>query len=290
MYCPRLRQKVVETIRSCFMLVIIVSHYLHAKPRRRKFSLREKINLASIVRRIRCNSGQGPSLKALVRARGIAPCQLRRWEKQLDSMIQQLNVQGNKASLNTGRKSVLAPIKDDLLIWLSNLRQDGVPVSIRMLATKATEMLPAFGEKRAHARYMAVSRLLKSNGFSIRSATRVAQSSSEAVQDLANQFMDHVRPLLSLDCRDKQWIMNMDQTAMFFSMKPRTTIDEKGRRTVTVRDTKNGDSRITVAVSITADGRVLKPFLVMKGKKHSCIESIVLFIIFIIPLTSVVHT
>jgi DDE superfamily endonuclease. len=132
--------------------------------------------------------------------------------------------------------------------------------------------------------------ILKLNGFSIRSATRVAQSSSEAVQDLANQFMDHVRPPFSLDCRDKQWIMNMDQTAMFFSMKPRTTIDEKGRRTVTVRDTKNGDSRITVAVSITADGRVLKPFLVMKGKKHSCIESIILFIISIIPLTSVVHT
>jgi hypothetical protein len=84
--------------------------------------------------------------------------------------------------------------------------------------------------------------------------------------------------------------MNIDQTAMFFSMKPRTTIDKKGRHTVTVRDTKNGDLRITVAVSITADGRVLKSFLVMKGKKHSCIKSIILFIIFIIPLTSVVRT
>jgi hypothetical protein len=49
-----------------------------------------------------------------------------------------------------------------------------------MLSTKASEMLPAFGEKKAHAKYMAVSRLLKSNGFSIRSPTRVAQQSSEA--------------------------------------------------------------------------------------------------------------
>jgi hypothetical protein len=113
---------------------------------------------------------------------------------------------------------------------------------------------------------MAVSCLLKSNGFSIRSPTRVAQSSSEAVRELATEFMNHVRPLLSLDCRDKQWILNMDQTAMFFSMKPHTRINEKGVRTVTVRDTKNGDSRVTVAVSITADGQVLKPFLVMKGK------------------------
>jgi hypothetical protein len=41
-------------------------------PRRRKFSLREKINLASIVWRNRCSSpGSSPSLKALARARKL---------------------------------------------------------------------------------------------------------------------------------------------------------------------------------------------------------------------------
>jgi len=215
--------------------------------------------------------GTSPSLKALARARGVAPNQLRHWERQLDSLIQVLPNQGNKATLNTGRASVLAPIKDELLIWLSNTRQDGIPISIRMLSIKATELFPAFEEKTSHARYMAVSCLLKSNGFSIRSPTRVAQSSSEAVtRERATHFMDHIHPLLSLNSRDKNWIMNMDQTAMFFAMKPRTTIDDKGARTVTVRDTKNGDSRVTVAVSITADGQVLKPFIVMKGN-HFCI-------------------
>ena len=43
-------------------------------------------------------------------------------------------------------------------------------------------------------------------------------------------------------------------------------VHKKGSKTVTMRDTKNGDSRVTVAVSITADGEVLKPFVVMKGK------------------------
>jgi hypothetical protein len=60
-------------------------------PRRKTIPLKEKINLASIVRRNRCNK-QGPSLKALAREKGVAPCQLRRWEKQLDSMIQQVQV------------------------------------------------------------------------------------------------------------------------------------------------------------------------------------------------------
>jgi hypothetical protein len=145
------------------------------------------------------------------------------------------------------------------------MRQDGIPVSVRMLSIKAVELLPSFGEKTAHARYMAVSRLLKTNGYSIRSKTRVAQVSNETVRELATQFMSHIRPLLSLQCRDPKWILNMDQTAVFFSMMPRTTINEKGARTIMMRDTKNGDTRVTVAVSITADGQVLAPFLVMKG-------------------------
>ena len=137
-------------------------------PRRKKFSLHEKINLTSIVRRNRSSSpGRSPCLKALAGARGVAPNQLRCWERQLDSLIQLLPNQGNKATLNTGRASVLATIKDELLIWLRDSRQDGIPISIRMLTIKATELLPAFGEKTSHAKYMAVSRLLKSNGFSI---------------------------------------------------------------------------------------------------------------------------
>jgi hypothetical protein len=72
---------------------------------------------------------------------------------------------------------VLAAIMDGLLILLSNLRQDGVPVSIvRMLTGKATyELLFMFGEKGIYAKYMAVYSLLKLNGFSIRSPTKVAK-------------------------------------------------------------------------------------------------------------------
>jgi hypothetical protein len=234
-------------------------------PTRKKISLREKINLASMVRRIRSSSDQNkPSLKALARSRGVSPFQLRKWERQLDSLIQQPNL--TKCSLNEGRKSFLAPIKDRLLFWLSNIRQDGIPVSVRMLTVKAMEMLPTFSGKSTDAKYMAVYRLLKSHGYTIRSKTRVSQASAASVRELCTQFMRYVRPLLVTEDRDKNWILNMDQTAVFFSMMPRTTVDQRGARTVTVRNTNNGDQRVTVAVSLTAAGRLLKPFIVLKGK------------------------
>jgi hypothetical protein len=234
-------------------------------PRRKTIPIRQKIQLASIVRRLRANPGMGPTLKGLAKARGVETCQLRKWERQLDSLIQLPN-QATRSALNSGRPSILAPIKDELLLWLSNARQDGVPISIRMLTIRAIELMPSFAEKSSHAKYLAVHRLMKANGFSIRSKTHVAQNSSEAVRELASQFMSHIRPLMALEDRDKKWILNMDQTAVFFSMMLRTTIHKKGSKTVTMRDTKNGDSRVTVAVSITADGEVLKPFVVMKGK------------------------
>jgi len=132
--------------------------------RRRRISLHDEIKFASIVRCLCLNPGTGPSLKAVARARGFAPCQLRKWEWQLDSLIQQPNLA--TATLNLGRNIDLAPIKDGLLIWLSNMRQDGVPVFIKMLTVRASQMMPSFGEKEPHSKYMAVSHLLKSNGFS----------------------------------------------------------------------------------------------------------------------------
>ena len=46
-----------------------------------------------------------------------------------------------------------------------------------------------------------------------------------------------------------------------------------------MHDTKNGDSRVTIAASITADGNVLKPFVVMKGKL--LFNNLFLFVIFV---------
>jgi transposase-like protein len=50
--------------------------------RKKKITLQQKINLGSIVRRLHADpSRSSPSLKALARARGIDPNQLRRWER-----------------------------------------------------------------------------------------------------------------------------------------------------------------------------------------------------------------
>ena len=64
----------------------------------------------------------------------------------------------------------------------------------------------------------------------------------------------------------------MDQTPVFFSMVPRTTLDHVGARTVNVRTSTNSTMRVTVAVTVTSSGKMLPPLVVFKGKGGGRIE------------------
>lgn len=103
---------------------------------------------------------------------------------------------------------------------MSNTGQDRIPVSVRMLTpVKAIEILHMFSTKSAtNAEYMAVVyHLLKSNGYTIRSKTRVSQAAAASLCELCTQFMhSYVHPFLVTEDQDKIWILNMAQTAMFY--------------------------------------------------------------------------
>lgn len=117
------------------------------------------------------------------------------------------------------------------------------------------------------ARYQAVRRLvLKANGWSICATTHEAQAPPAVAVNTAQEFVASMIPLLSTEERDKQWIMNMDQTAVFSYMAPRTTINQSGVHTVSVRKGSGSDIRFTVAISVTTSGEIMKPFIVMKDE------------------------
>ena len=66
--------------------------------------------------------------------------------------------------------------------------------------------------------------------------------------------------------RDQRYIINMDETPIFFSMTNTKTLAVTGSRTVNARQSKNASKRVTVAVSVTASGTVLKPMVIFEGK------------------------
>jgi hypothetical protein len=60
---------------------------------------------------------------------------------------------------------------------------------------------------------------------------------------------------------------NADETPVFFDMSANTTVDTKGSKSVLVKTTGFEKLRITVMLSVLADGRKLTPFVILKRKK-----------------------
>jgi DDE superfamily endonuclease len=244
------------------------------RPKKTSISIGMKLE---ILRQVEDMQKGGSSLRNAARAFNIQGNQIRRcWRKQFDTGNAGVLRRNMKArSFCTGR-SLLEPFEgDEILQWLFSLQEQGTPVSIGMVVLKARKVVgSSFRSKLERAQYMICYRFLASHKYGIRIGTHVSQRSPSS--EVCQEAKDYVSGLQSTtmqeSCRDPRFILNMDQTPVFFTMTPNTTIDKKGKKTVNIRSSTTTTSRISVALTVTASGELLHPFLVFKGKPNGCID------------------
>lgn len=73
------------------------------------------------------------------------------------------------------------------------------------------------------------------------------------------------------DCQPRFFI-NMDQTAVFFEAKSSTTVDKKGKSTVSAKDSGSNSKQCTVVVCVAADGTKLPLFFIFKATPGKRVE------------------
>lgn len=221
-------------------------------------------------------SDGGKALRSVAREFGVDPSQLRRWKAQAPKFEELLKrrpltrVNASTATLHSGRKSSLLAVEEDLLQFIMENRNHGLAVSIRMVTTKASQLLANFRRKTARAKDHAIRRFVAAHGLVHRVHTHQSQESITQVREKAVDWIRQARQRLV--GRDQRFIINMDQTPIFFSMLPRTTLETSGARSVNVRTSTGSTMRVTVAVTVTASGLMLPPFFVYKGKPGGRIE------------------
>ncbi len=64
------------------------------------------------------------------------------------------------------------------------------------------------------------------------------------------------------------FIGNMDETPVYFDLVPNKVVDRVGVRSCIVRTTGAEKRHITVALTVTANGEMLPPFIIFKGKRQ----------------------
>ena len=77
--------------------------------------------------------------------------------------------------------------------------------------------------------------------------------------------MQHVRVKLAQPNRHADYIINMDQTPIPFTFNSKRTLEMVGKKTIHIRKSTNDTKRATLALTVTASGKMIRPMLIFKG-------------------------
>jgi DDE superfamily endonuclease len=218
------------------------------------------------------------SLRAVAKSLAVDPAQLRRWKAKVDQMTVGITKKSNfkvnvtATTLNKGRNSSIKEMEVLLLKFMLEKREQGMSVSIRMVVVEASKHSPDFRNKSASAKSMVVRRWVSSHAFSHRVHTHESQRNAHHSRAEALEWMTTVRSLLVGHRRSDDFILNMDQTPIFFSMQSNKTLHSVGAKTVNVRSSTSSTMRATAAVTITAAGGYLPTMMIFKGVPGGRIE------------------
>jgi len=213
----------------------------------------------------------GLSLRSAALRLGVDRTILSEWKKILSDGTPLLGGMRKKSSHN-GPLGQFAHIENELLLFIFELREQGMAVSSLMIVIKASILCAQFAAKSRVAKYAAVRRFVQAHSLVYRMGTHESQRAPEEVAEEATEYMTAARKLVLGGHHDRRFIMNMDQTPVYFSMGPKKTLAKKGEKTVHVRTSTSDTKRATVAVTICADGTVLPSVVIFKGKPGGRIE------------------
>ena len=216
-----------------------------------------------LVATSKCMIVEGMTLRAATSELRVSVANISRWTLQGMGKIDRLDkiLRSKKKAALTGPSSQLKAIEDGLLRYIFEKREQGIEVSTFTVMLRASFMLPKFHEKSFTAHCSCVKCFLFAHSFSYQMGTHTSQRPPAEVEGEASDFMQFMRVIVSGGNRDRHFIINMDQMPVYFSMSSKKTLELIGKKTIHIRTSTNDTKRVTVAVTIAADGTTVYPRL-----------------------------
>ena len=172
-----------------------------------------------------------------------------------------------KRAAGGGRKITYSTEADEeILTWVLNKRDQQQPVTIELLQAQGRKLIvphkPEFVASRGWARHF-----MKRHMLVLRMKTSLSQRLPANLEERLGMFLGNI-------CRVRQehqiplhQIGNMDETPAYFDICPNRTIAKKGEKSIIVRTTGAEKRHLTVVLSCSANGGLLPPMIVFKGKR-----------------------
>lgn len=212
-----------------------------------------------------CNEAERTNNCAAARKYTVDEKNIRRWRNEKEVL---------KIACST-RKAFRGPKKgqhkdlDELVVkYIVEKRAEGLPITREVITLKALEIATEMGIPRHQFKASLgwCRRMMRRYGLTLRRRTTLAQRLPRDFDEKLRAYQKYVINLRKKNEYLMSQIGNADQTPVYFDMPSSVTVDVKGAKSVLVKSTGNEKSRITVMLAVTADGRKLPPYVILKRK------------------------
>ena len=246
---------------SCGTKEVAVKH--------RRFTVLEKLKMLAYVDK---REKEGVSIRCASKEIDLDHSCVLQWRKDVQKLREESVPSKTRVDCRVKPGFDMRNIEKDLLLFATQERKLAHPVSPLRLAIAASSMCSKFRRRSRPAQLQAMRRFAIRHNLVIRKRSRLIAKCPEVLKNTCHQYLEYIRPILSGPNRHRDFIINMDETAVVFDMSPEYTYDKKGSKTITIRTTGGEKKRATVSITITASGKVLKPHIIYKGKPEGLIS------------------
>ena len=195
--------------------------------------------------------------------------------KKNPSLIKELQIlcSSNKKARQTGqiikRQTTLTYSKEldqELVDWLHCALDKGMLISRNILKSKAKQIIKSEKED-FKASDAWVDCFLRRHCLSLRSLTDKADFQVDNLRELKEKFVYVMKNIIQKKKIEKRFIINFDETPFYWEHIPKKVVTRK--MTKTCKGFKKGyqHSRSTVGLTVTANGEVLRPMLILRRKQ-----------------------
>ncbi len=180
-----------------------------------RYTARRKRSLIATSKRM---IAEGMTLRAAAEELCVRVANLLRWTLQGMGEIDLLEkiLRSKKRAAHTGPSGQLKAIENELLRYFFEQREQGVEIKVFTVVLRASFLSPEFREKSFTGRCSCVKRFMRAHSFAYRMGTHTSQRPPAEVEGEASDFMRFVRVIVSGANRDRRFILNMDQTPVYF--------------------------------------------------------------------------
>ena len=175
-----------------------------------------------------------------------------------------------------GGRSITYPktIEDELLQWIYTMNDQHLPVSVKLLSKKAKLLITPY-QPTFKANHGCYEKFLQRNDLSLRKRTSLSQKLPQQLESKISTFYAQCGKAIKIGKYPLDLIGNMDETPLWFDIVPQRSIVKKGTKSLVIRTSGSEKIHLTVVLGVMADGNILPPMIIFKGKTDRTIRDLV---------------